>query len=354
MHEEFTGDAESDWRDADDPDEGPDTSAPYVRILSPAAGEFVPNPVTFEFEAGPGVENVWFECDEWPLQDEPIPAGRGTFTYLFSLVNIERRVVLIGLGAEGLETARDEVRFTPTHRKCAMPDQPGFNHYTIAALNDWGRYPKDGTYPYCWSHYGDVCGEHWGMVHDGAYLGEALFPGGGDCFCSGHTLEIFLRAYRLWQIENAQEQDAAFEVDGNILTLDEVDIGPFYQHWQGFGVTSEASSANAFEHAGIGMNVYPEDWDMVLPGDYGNLSRTTGTGHAIIFAGWIYNDGGEKIGLRYYGCNVSGDSCPDPDDVENMPGNSGSSFKTEYFDGYGGTVMPELLFIGRVFLPEAF
>jgi hypothetical protein len=96
------------------------------------------------------------------------------------------------------------------------------------------------------------------------YAGELLFPGGGDCFCSGHTLEIFLRAYRIWQMENGVLEDTLFTVEGSTLTVDDLDIGDFYQRWQGFGVASTASSADAFEMAGIGQNIYEEEWDAVL------------------------------------------------------------------------------------------
>ncbi|MFH1438464.1 MAG: hypothetical protein ABIJ56_22335 [Pseudomonadota bacterium] len=335
--------------DAGGEEEGP---AGYAVILFPADGDSAPNPVTFRFDAGGSVETVWFECEGWPLQDEPIPADRGTHTYRFAGVNFERNVVLTGLDSGENEVARDEINFTPTEPSCALADQDGFNLYTVRAVNDTATYPKDGTYPYCWSYYGDECGEHWGMVHDGYYAGQLIFPGGADCFCSGHTLEIFLRAYRLWQSDSGVGEETLFDVDGNILSVDDVDIGEFYQHWQGFGVASEASSANAFEHVGIGRNLYMEDWDNALPGDYVNLSRSTGTGHAVIFVGWIEEEG-EKVGLRYYGCNGSGDSCPNPDDELNTAGNSGPSFKTELFEGHGGTVLPEWLFIGRVYMPGA-
>jgi hypothetical protein len=244
---------------------------------------------------------------------------------------------------------------TGTEPGCAIPDQPGFNHYTIAAINDASRYPKDGTYPYCWESTGDTCGGHWGMVHDGAYGGDVLFDGGGDCFCSGHTLEIFLRAYQLWLEDNGVAEGTPFTCGSHTLGEGAIDPygdedGVFYQYWQGYGVTSEASSADAFEWAGIGENLYEADWDDVLPGDYVNLSRSTGSGHAVIFVDWI-EEGGAKVGLRYYGCNGSGESCPDPDDPLNSEGNSGPSYNTELFEGSGGTVLPEALFVGRAFLP---
>lgn len=334
--------------DADDAD----AEAPWVRILEPTEGAEVDNPVTFLFEAGPGVATVAFEADGWPLQADPIPADLGTHTYDFSLTGTERHVVLTGHDALGDPVAWDEVRFVPVQVGCRIPDQPGFNRYTVRAINDRDLYPRDGTYPYCWEYTGDVCGEMWGQIHDGSYGGELLFPGGGDCFCSGHTLEIFLRAFRLYLEEAGLPRATLFEYMGSVLDVDSVDLGTFYQHWQGFGVASYASSADAFEAAGIGLNLYEEEWDEVLPGDYVNLSRSTGSGHAVIFAGWI-EEGGARVGLRYYGCNGSGQSCPDPEDPDNTWDNSGPSFVTEYFEGHGGSVLPSYLFIGRVFLPTS-
>ncbi len=326
------------------------TDGAWVSILEPLEGAEVANPVTFVFSAGPDVITVSFECEGWPLHPDPLPADRGTLTYEFSGVNFERHVVLTGHDASGAVLATDEVHFTPTEESCAIPDQPGFNHYTVAAINDIALYPKDGTYPYCWEYYGDTCGDMWGQIYDGLYGGELLFAGGGDCFCSGHTLEIFLRAYRLWLDDAGLPATTLFVHMGSSLAVEDVDIGDFYQRWQGFGVASTASAADAFEMAGIGENLYEDRWDEALPGDYVNLSRSTGSGHAVIFVDWVY-EASERVGLRYYGCNGSGQSCPDPDDPLNTSGNSGPSFVTEYFEGYGGTVLPSYLFVGRVWMP---
>ncbi|NMC69841.1 MAG: hypothetical protein GYA57_07200 [Myxococcales bacterium] len=340
--------------DADDDGgaDGPEdvSGGAWVRITFPEDGAEVPNPVTLRWEAGGGVAAVAFEADGWPLQRDPMPADLGAYEYSFTGVNYVRHVVLRGYDAGGVEVATDEVDFTPTEQVCSIPDPPGFNHYTVEVINNWDLYPKDGTFPYCWESTGAMCGENWGQIYDGYYGGELLFPGGGDCFCSGHTLEIFLRAYRLWQAEHGVPETVPFQVGGNVLSVASVDVGVFYQHWQGFGVAREASAANAFETAGIGENLWEDRWDEVLPGDYVNLSRSTGSGHAVIFVNWI-EDSGEKIGLRYYGCNSRGASCPDPDDPLGTTGNSGPSFVTEYFEGHGGTVLPEYLFIGRVFEP---
>lgn len=330
------------------PDQSP---APYVTIVFPSEGESVPNPVQFLFTAGGGVESVWFEVDDWPLQTEPIPATETSFTYSFSGVNKPRHVVLKGLDTQGQVLATDEVTFTPV--SCVVADQPGFNHYTVAVMNDTIHYPKDGTYPYCWEAQGSVCGANWGMVHDGVYTGEVLFSGGGDCFCSGHTLEVFMRAYGLWQQDAAVETEWPFTVGSHQLAADDVDGGDFYQHWQGYGAGDVASSANAFAAYGIGEVLDESRWDEVLPGDYVNLSRSTGSGHAVIFVNWVVENG-VKVGLRYYGCNSRGDSCPDPNDPLNTESNSGPSFVTEYFVDHGGRVLPQYLFIGRVYMPSAY
>ena len=134
-----------------------------------------------------------------------------------------------------------------------------------------------------------------------------------------------------------------------MVTAGSPDIGDFCQHWQGFGVAQYASSAQAFATPGIGEELPESRWDEVRAGDYVNLSRSTGSGHAVIFVRWI-EQSGTRVGLRYYGCNTSGDSCSDSGDSLNNSGNSGPSFATEYFEGYGGTVLPAYLFIGRVFL----
>ncbi|MBM4372291.1 MAG: hypothetical protein FJ098_11595, partial [Deltaproteobacteria bacterium] len=228
-----------------------------------------------------------------------------------------------------------------------LPEQAGFNGWVVQAINDQALYPKDGSYPYC---YSEACEPdvpiYYGMVHDGWYMGELLFEGTGRCYCCGHTLEIFLDAYRRWQLAAGVPETTPY----GGLTLDDMDRGAFYQHWFGWGVGEVSSSANALEYSGIGINLYEGDWDKALPGDFVNLSRSTGTGHAVIFVDWVI-EGGEYAGIRYYSCNGGGESHPDPGDPELVAGVSGPSFQTEYFTDFGGTVLRSWLFIGRAFDP---
>ena len=229
-----------------------------------------------------------------------------------------------------------------------LPEQEGFNKYVVDAINDGLKYPKDGTYTYCYNN--SSCEPdvpiYFGMVHDGFYMGEHLFEGTGLCYCCGHTLEIFLDAYRRYQLENGVPQTVGF----GGLTLDDMDIGPFYQHWFGWGVATYSSSGDAMEYAGIGTNIYPEDWDLALTGDFVEFSRTNGSGHSVIFVNWVEEEG-EIAGIRYYSCNGGGHSHPDPDDPNNITGVSGPSFQTEMFSSHGGKVIPSYLFMGRAFDP---
>jgi hypothetical protein len=335
-----------------DPDTGePDPGSPYVDITSPSRGELADNPVTFTWEVvGFGeITELVFSCEGDLLHSDPIPvqSASGSFVYDFAGVNYERKVELTGYGPDGEVVSQDAVRFIPDEGYLHEPG--GYNDYVVRAINDTSLYPKDSSYPFCWSYYGDDCGEIWGQVWGGWYLGSQLFPPSYDCFCSGHTLEMFLNSYERYQEEMGLEP---WEGYGS-LTVDDVDLGDFYQHWQGFGVATYASAALAFEDAGIGELLGEDRWDEAATGDFVNLSRSTGTGHAVIFVDWI-EESGQRVGLRYYGCNGYGDSHPDPSDPDNISGITGPSFVTEYFYDHGGTVLPTYLFIGKLFDPASF
>lgn len=325
-------------------DTGADAPATGLQILSPTAGAIADNPVTFTFQVDdPAVTSLAFTCEGTPLHDDPLSTDKTSYTYRFSGVNYERRVRLTGYDDAGDEVAHDAVTFVPAEG--LLPDEAGFNHYMVEAINDGLLYPRDGTYPYCLS---DDCGDMWGMIRDAYYLGEDLFTGGGDCFCTGFTLEILLDAYSRWQDEN---QVSVTDPWGD-LTLDDVAGGDFYQHWQGYGVAgSKASSADALEYAGIGEEVPERDWPTATTGDLANISRSTGSGHSILFVDWI-TQGDEITGIRYYGCNGSGESHPDPEDPDDQDDISGPSFQTEMFEGHGGTVLPSYLYLGHPYDPS--
>jgi len=339
-----------------------DDNASYIFITSFNNGDKAVNPVSIEWIASSDIKDVWIVVDKFPLQEDVIPASNSSYKYRFKGVDVKRHLFIFGIDKTGKIAATDNVFFTPikhdprktTQIDCKIPDQSGFNHYTIGVINNHNLYPKNGTYPYCWEVDGDTCGGPWGIIHETYFAGEQLFEDGEDCFCSGHTLEIFLAAYSLWQQENDVDETVAFTVGNNRVTAEDVDPtsvgnGQFYEYWQGYGSASRASSADAFEKFGIGELL--DDLNDAQTGDYINFTRTNNTGHATIFINWIIKKG-KKIGFRYYGCNRNGEMCPNPNDSRGVQKSSGPSFKTEYFKEYGGTVIKNLLFIGRVYEPD--
>lgn len=310
--------------------------ATFVRILQPNADAVTSNPVTFAFETGPGISSVALFVDGLPLNYTPLPASARIHTKDFNGVNVVRHLVLEGYGEGGKLLATDEIDFVPSMG--FIPPPPGFNQFVVQVINDVMRFPRDGSTPYCWRD----CPGTMGLLHDAYYQGELVWGGDGTCFCTGHTLEILLAAIHLWVAHHGLDEAEQFAD----LTYESLHGGVFYQHWQGYGVTEEASSAIALEAVGAGHFLHPDNWDLALPGDFVNLSRINGTGHAVIFHSWV-KDKGEIIGLRYYGCNRSGDSYPDPDQPGNVPGVSGPSFVTELFLEEGGRVLPRYLYVGR-------
>ncbi len=317
----------------------PPESAPRLQVLSPAPEEVVANPVTFEYRTWGPVARVHLYVDEIPIHDAPLPPGEGSLTHGFRGINVVRTLRAEALSDDGTLLAWETRPFVPADG--FMPLPAGFNRFVIETLNDSLRFPRDGRYPYCWQD----CPGSMGMVHDVYYLEQELWRGEGSCFCTGHTLEVFLDALARWQ--------AFYNLDPTeplgLLLPEAVRGGDFYQYWQGYGVTNEASSAAALAWADIGYPLPAERWGEALPGDFVNLSRVNGTGHAVIFLSWV-READRIVGLRYYGCNRRGDSHPDPDAPANRRV-SGPSFNSARFADAGGKVLREFLFVGRVVDP---
>jgi len=232
-----------------------------------------------------------------------------------------------------------------------------FNHFVLEAINDATLFPRDGTYPFCLG--GGSCGAY-GFIHDGMYQAQAVFEGGGDCMCTGHTLEIFLDAWRRYRTANGLTASA--QLGG--LTLQQLDQGAFYQQWQG---TASAQTANlssaglAFELANAGIHISNDNnsLETMQPGDFINLSRDPPSGHSVVFIGWIRDNSNAIIGLRYFGCNPSNwepESCASEADPANAVVAGAPSFMSEYFwdvIGAGGVIRSGQygLQIGRAVAP---
>ena len=239
----------------------------------------------------------------------------------------------------------------PSETCQAIAEPAGFNKYLVQSINDESLWPRNSSVPFCW--LSSSCNSAQGMARDAYYNGQRVFEGGGDCFCTGHALEVFLDAWRRYREANGLADTAQL----GELSQSRLQGGDFYQQWQGTNLASipnlaSAGEALALVQAGHVIDNAAVNFESVLPGDLINLSRDPPSGHAVLFVGWLRNNSNAIVGLRYYGCNPGGgDSCADPNDPANVTGVDGPGFISEYFYGEGGTVIPSGSYglqIGRV------
>lgn len=88
------------------PEETPPEEEPvaWVRLIAPAEGETVTNPVTF-VTAGEGVDRLVLDADGWTLADWQPDADGWRVSYTFSGTGYARDVTLTGYAADGSEVA---------------------------------------------------------------------------------------------------------------------------------------------------------------------------------------------------------------------------------------------------------
>jgi hypothetical protein len=319
--------------------------SPYVRILSPRPGDRAESPVSFRFETSPDIAyvDVVDAGSLRPLNAQPLAALAGS--HVASVQSGALSISVVGYDSAMRSVASRQVTIIVAGEPEPQrePTSESFNHYVLESIDDWSTLPRDGTYEYC---YGSSCPSAGvGMAVDAYYLGERLFEGIGTCYCSGHTLQVFLDAYQRYQEDHGLASSTRF----GSLGVSDVNRGTFYQHW--YGINTVPNAGSAFEAYGIGKALEVAEWENARAGDFLMLSRANRSGHAVVFMDWI-REGGQIAGLRYYSCNRGGESQRDPDDPSNERGVSGPSFQSEMFVGHGGGVLPSYVFIGHAFSPE--
>jgi hypothetical protein len=94
--------------DADPPQDTDDAPAPSVRIVSPADGAVVSNPVTFTVQVE-GVASATLDADGYALGDLDVDDVSSTLSYSFSGTGYPRVITLSGLDGAGAVVATDSV-----------------------------------------------------------------------------------------------------------------------------------------------------------------------------------------------------------------------------------------------------
>lgn len=180
-----------------------------------------------------------------------------------------------------------------------QPSKPAPRVPALGALNArivevLRSYPTDGTHTYHWPKSGS-----WGGNTKDLHYGGELFSAGDPekrCYCCGLTFEVFLEAYRAW----CSAEKCAFELPG---IPDVAALKAFRQRW--FGALGEKKTMqDALVTAKLGTAI--AKLDDAEPGDFVQLWRNDGSGHAVIFLGWERDPKTKAItALRYWSTQKS-------------------------------------------------
>ena len=185
-----TGDRESSDSGGSGDSGEPDDSAadsgdgPWVRVLSPADGATVANPVTFATE-GAGVASLALSADGWPMTSWTPAEDGWSATYTFSGTGVPRVVLLEGFDEGGALVASDSLTITVEPEGVSL-DVPYFYQYdnryepgatcgitSTAMAVDWW-FPGQVTPDQLYVDYGKAQGQSPPGI-EGIYEAEGLY-----------------------------------------------------------------------------------------------------------------------------------------------------------------------------------
>lgn len=165
--------------------------------------------------------------------------------------------------------------------------------------------------------------------------GDAVIPatGGTRTMCVAAVSEIMIRAVDSWSIEQEDLNPSAFDlvparrwVRGAL-----VDLRPWIYVYNlertvpTYNRTYGSGTHDALILGGLGRSV---SFDEAKAGDFANFSRTSGSGHAVVFIGYLKADykeavefSDEVLGFKYFSAQGGRDT-------------GGFGYRYAYFDGY--------------------
>jgi len=201
------------------------------------------------------------------------------------------------------------------------------NSYVLEVMAGY----EGGRYPYLlnqdYEHYN-------GVTRDLYYRDRLLLKANPDrsrsSHCVGITFEAFFRAV---QLRNRRLGLPADYFNGlNWNELYDCALTWFVAK----GPKTVSNCAAAIERYGLGRRLH--DPEEAKPGDFMDLTRTDGSGHTVIFFGWLRGAGNRIIGLRYWSSQRS---------------TGGIGYKAEYFQDNPrferrGNLLRAPLYLGRV------
>lgn len=169
------------------------------------------------------------------------------------------------------------------------------------ALPDGGGYEMNGS----------------GVPIEIVHKGTRILPKGVRTYCSGFTFAtVMTTAERLGLLKDK--------------TVDQ--IKRFQREWYGGAGDPEKQQGPAMRNLGIGDNVPMEQ---AKPGDFLQLWRVGGSGHSVVFTGWMMDPArpGVPVGFTYR---------------SSQPRTDGIGDSQEKFSDSGGTVLRNRIYFSRL------
>lgn len=163
---------------------------------------------------------------------------------------------------------------------------------------------------------GGYCWVDPGIAKSLYHNGELVLAQETQCTqCCGYTLTVaFIAAENLGLFEGQPTE--------NLLR--------FKESWFGDSPGSEKKLlVFALEELGVGYQVAPKD---ALPGDFLQFWRSNGSGHSVIFLGWVTNKNGKVTGIKYR---------------SSQPATNGIGNAKEFLAGSGGAIDTNQMYFGR-------
>lgn len=246
---------------------------------------------------------------------------------------------------------------TPTPIPTPTPEGgiPVFGYFVQQVIDELEQKKAQGIHGYLMK---DLYGKYTGVTDTLWYKGtsymwneckpgEAVNIGGtiyypyGCSYCSGLTLEIFHKAMKkrdkYMGIAEANENWNGIGTLGIFVIKKLWNVIKIYYNDTNEVVSNSPSPATALQMSGIGKIITYGDsskFEDVKPYDFCDISRTTGSGHSVVFIEWVRNTQNTIIGFKYYSSQGS---------------TEGQGYATEYFSDSGGTVIKAYFHAGRVY-----
>lgn len=201
-----------------------------------------------------------------------------------------------------------------------VPASTTFDHYVLAAVD------------YLWANYRLLGYDSAVLTHDIPYGDTGLIEasGGARTMCVAAAMEVILTAMNLYAEDTGDTTVFDFlpEQSWETLSSDHIKAHIWVNH-----DLDSWGTADALVHFGMGETL---PFEQLHPGEFLNLNRTTGSGHAVVFLGFIDITGtvydtwnSDVIGFYYFSSQGGYDV-----------GNGGLDFRYAIFSDYGSPPMP--------------